>query len=605
MNMGKKTFRYKLIMLFGVSIMVPLIILGSLVSLYYNDYSRKVNARNVSNTVYMVSENLRIYLDDLKRLSISPNIYPDVLKYYQMLNKGSDDVSYRNYQLERNYHSLMHHLLTLSRKDIRGIAFIPANNPDHKVYAIDAQMGTFTENSDYNYQSGEWYREIKNSGGTPVFTAADTLEYYPQVNPNTGMKLKEACYDEGLFSVCRIVYDEKDRSTLGIIRVDASSLVIRDIFQRISTSPNSGLLLLDGQDHVIHASQPELDSLAAEVKDGMVIKAENDSYRCSVQPIDDSGWKLVYLDSIRDTDSETHKIVAMTLLMSFCCLLIGFTVFNVSSHRITRPVYSIIATMHEVEKGNLNVSCRTSPSANKEFTLISEAMNHMIDRLKNMINREYKAVISQRNAELLALQTQINPHFLYNTLNGFIALNRLNEKKKLEDSIIRLTSMFRYTCSNSGRTTIHGELQFIDAYLALQQLRFGDRLQYHIIVSKDADPIVIPRLLLQPLVENSIIHGMEPSDREFMLEVSVDRIGHPIFGMLTVFTIADNGVGFDAKHLPDTKRIGIKNVADRLELFQDFSFFQIKSVPGSGTWVHIILPEQSSRPDQSSGGMNS
>ena len=107
--MGKKTFRYKLIMLFGVSIMVPLIILGSLVSLYYNDYSRKVNARNVSNTVYMVSENIRIYLDDLKRLSISPNIYPDVMKYYQMLNKGSNDVSYNNYQLKRNYHTLMHH----------------------------------------------------------------------------------------------------------------------------------------------------------------------------------------------------------------------------------------------------------------------------------------------------------------------------------------------------------------------------------------------------------------------------------------------------------------------------------------------------------------
>jgi len=603
--MSKKTFRYKLIMLFSISIMVPLIILGSMVSLYYNDYSRKVNARNVSNTVYMVSENIRIYLDDLKRLSISPNIYPDVMKYYQMLNKGSNDVSYNNYQLKRNYHTLMHHLLTLSRKDIRGIAFIPANNPDHKVYAIDAQMGIFTENSDYNYQSGEWYREIKNSGGTPVFTAADSLEYYTQTNPNTGMKLKGACYNEGLFSVCRIVYDEKDRSALGIIRVDASSLVIGDIFQRISTSPNSGLLLLDGQNHVIHASQPELNSLAAKVEDGMVIEAENDSYRCSVQPIDDSGWKLAYLDSIRDTDSETHKIVAMTLLMSFCCLLIGFTLFNVSSRRITKPVYSIIATMHEVEKGDLNVRCRISPSANKEFTLISEAMNHMIDRLKNMINREYKAVISQRNAELLALQTQINPHFLYNTLNGFITLNRLNEKKKLEDSIIRLTSMFRYTCSNSGRTTIHGELQFIDTYLALQQLRFGDRLRYHITVSKDADPIVIPRLLLQPLVENSIIHGMEPSDREFLLEVSVDRVDHPIFGMLTVFTIADNGVGFDAKNLPDTKRIGIKNVADRLELFQDFSFFQIKSVPGSGTWVHIILPEPSAGPELASGGMNS
>ena len=601
--MEKKTFRYRLVMLFIVSIMVPLVVLGSTISLYYNDRSRRVNELNISNTLYMVSENIRIYLDDLKRLSISPNVYPDVMNYYLMLNQGSSDVSYSNYQLARNYRTLMQRLLTLSRQDIRGVAFIPANNPEDAVYTIDAQLGLLSEKTDYDYRSKEWYDEILGSGGTPVFSATDTLEYYNRINPNTGLELKGDDYEEGLFSVGRMVYDENDRSVIGIIRVDASSLVIRDIFQRISTSANSGLLLLDRHGRVIHTSRPGLAELAGRVEDGALMKAENDSYRCSVRTIDGSGWRLVYLDSTKDATSQTRSIVTIAMLMSFCCLLVGFAIFNVSSCKITRPVHSIIEAMREVEKGNLKVRCRLSPSVNQEFTLISEEMNHMIDKLETLINREYKAVISQRNAELLALQTQINPHFLYNTLNGFITLNRLEEKKKLEASILRLTSMFRYTCGGSGSTTIGEEMRFIEMYLALQQLRFEDRLQYRITVGEDAGRVVVPRLLVQPLVENAVIHGMEPSDKEFLLEVDAMSVEHPLFGALTVITVADNGVGFDANRLPGSKRVGLKNVAERLELFHGQSFLKVKSTPGTGTWCQIVLPQKPpGRPHQSSGG---
>ena len=600
--MEKKTFRYRLVMLFTVSIMIPLVVLGSMISLYYNDRSRRVSELNISNTLYTVAENIRIYLDDLKRLSISPNVYPDVMDYYLMLNKGSSEISYSNYQLARNYRTLMQRLLTLSRQDIRGVAFIPANNPENAIYAVDAQMGAISEKTDYDYRSKEWYDEILSSGGTPVFSATDTLEYYSRINPNTGTALKGSDYEEGLFSVGRMVYNENDRSIIGIIRVDASSLVIRDIFQRISTSANSGLLLLDRHSRVIHTSRPELTALAGLVEDGAFLKAENDSYRCSVRTIDGSGWRLVYLDSTKDATSQTRSIVTIAMLMSFCCLLVGFAIFNVSSCKITRPVHSIIEAMREVEKGNLKVRCRLSPSVNQEFTLISEEMNHMIDKLETLINREYKAVISQRNAELLALQTQINPHFLYNTLNGFITLNRLEEKKKLEASILRLTSMFRYTCGGSGSTTIGEEMRFIEMYLALQQLRFEDRLQYRITLDEDAGRVVVPRLLVQPLVENAVIHGMEPSDKAFLLEVDAMSVEHPLFGTLTVVTVADNGVGFDAKGLPGSRRVGLKNVAERLELFHGGSFLKVRSIPGAGTWCQIVLPRPPGGPHQSSGG---
>jgi len=270
--------------------------------------------------------------------------------------------------------------------------------------------------------------------------------------------------------------------------------------------------------------------------------------------------------------------------------LVGFLIFTFNSYRITAPVKNIINTMKQVEQGNLNVQTSIGRNMNREFTLIADALNNMIKKLDTHITNEYKAVISRRNAEYLALQTQISPHFLYNTLNGFITLNRLGDKKTLENSILRLTSLFRYTCSNEHTSTVEDEINFAQQYLFLQKLRFDDRLEFSVYMERDVQKCVIPKLLVQPLVENAVIHGMEPCDQPFLIEIYASRICHKTFGALLMICVIDNGVGFDKNKLNGTAHVGLNNIFERLELFRSDSIFIVKSTLGQGTACHIVIP---------------
>lgn len=583
----KRSFRFKLFTLFLISSIFPMLAMGTLASAYFSNQNSRVSEQNIVNTLYTVSENISIYLDDLKRVSISPNVYPDVMKYFRYLNTAQEEVSYENYLLGYNYRSLMQRLLTLSRQDIRGVAFIPRNNPDQVIYCIDTRLGINSQQRDYDYRSSKWYGEALASEGTPVFTASYSQEYYS----TSHLGLQPAADQEGLFSVTRVVYNDNARAVLGVIKVDASDTVIRNIFRNISTSANSGLLLLDNHGDLIWASNRELDSLAPRIRPGeSTLQSGVDSYSVYTQPIENAGWQLIYLDSARDAGNQIRGIFLFSTAIALCCVLVGFVIFTNYSRRMTKPVIRIVETMKQVEGGNLQARSVLPDYANQEFTVISDELNHMILQLETLINSEYKAVISQRNAEFLALQTQINPHFFYNTLNGLITLNRLEDKKKLEESILQLTALFRYTCNNRDQATVADELHFLKMYLALQQLRFEDRLQYRIELTEAARQVVIPRLLVQPLVENAVIHGMEPSDKAFLLEVDAFVEPHPVLGRLLVLSVADSGVGFDLRQSPVEKRVGLQSVAERLELFHSGGVFVIKSRLGEGTHSVILLP---------------
>lgn len=588
--MKRRTFRYKLVTLFLASIMLPMIVMGSSYTLYYNDQSSRAGEQNIINTLYTVSENIRIYLDDLKRLSISPSVYPDIINYYNLINNGSNEINYQNYLYERNYRQIMRRQLLIFREDIRGIAFIPQNNPSGGVHVIDMRLGSTSTTIGYDYLNKDWYPQVIAHGGSAVFAVADTLEYYDSVT-NNGPMVEKPVIEEGLFSVIRLVHHDSTRAVLGIIKVDASSQVIKDVLDNIETSENSGLLLLDSNGRVIHSTKDELKNLAPMLSLGQtVISTSADSYRCYTKTIGDTGWQLVYLDSNKDIFGKTRNVVLVFMALSSACIMVGFAIFNVFSNRITKPVRVIVDTMREVEQQNLGARCEIPEYANREFTMISDELNNMIEKLENLINSEYKAVISQKNAEFLALQRQINPHFLYNTLNGFITLNRLEDKKKLEQSILQLTALFRYTCSNVNITTIAEEMRFIEMYLTLQQLRFEDRLQFSLHVDEAVKDVAIPRLLLQPLAENAIIHGMEPSDKEFLLELYALHIDHPLLGSMVIITVRDNGVGFDAKQSHEGNRVGFQNVDERLELFKEGGTLHINSTPNVGTICQIILP---------------
>jgi two-component system sensor histidine kinase YesM len=275
------------------------------------------------------------------------------------------------------------------------------------------------------------------------------------------------------------------------------------------------------------------------------------------------------------------------ILISLVGFLISILFYNYFARRfISDPINKMMQVMKDAETGNLEA--RFIPNSITEINSMGVSLNDMIQQLNNHINTEYKLVLQQKNAEYRALQSQIQPHFIYNVLNGFFALNRLGKREVLEKSIMDLTGMLRYTLSIDEKTTIREELSFIEKYCALQKLRFEERLRYEISTEEGLEECSIPRLLVQPLVENAVKHGVEPLIRRCSVQIIVNKLIIDGNNFLRIL-VRDDGAGFD-KNRNHKESIGILNIKERLSLISAKSRFSISSSPGEGTDVSILIP---------------
>jgi len=189
------------------------------------------------------------------------------------------------------------------------------------------------------------------------------------------------------------------------------------------------------------------------------------------------------------------------------------------------------------------------------------------------------------DAEYRALQAQIQPHFLYNLLNGLVALNRMGERSALESSLHALKDMLRYTIEHGQRATVEEEFAFLELYCRLQKLRFEERFSYEFALEADAAPLPIPKLLVQPLLENAVIHGIEPGIGPGRARVSA-RI---VEGRL-LLTVEDDGVGCEIASINEHRRIGIGNVRERLALLYSSASLELEGSPGGGFRARISIP---------------
>lgn len=576
------TFKFRLLGLFFIWIAIPLILMSSLLSLYFNNLFIKQSDELFSNTLYSVSKNLQLYLDELKRLSLSPHVYDEVMNLLIYINQGEyakGENQFQKFTMTRNYTQSMLKVLYLSRNDVTGVLFMPINDTGNTSYVIKRMKEGLEEINDYTYKDKSWYSEAIEQDGAAIFSPVHEAPYY---------KSKNLMH---VFSVVRLIKDTDNKNYVGLLKVDASENIIKDIFDNISTSPNSVLVLLDQNKKIIYSTRKVSQQLLHNISQNkQTIKSDSDTFYISLESVPSTPWKLVYLSSKKDVLRRTSTIYYFTLLLGIICFAIAFIIFEITSKRVITPVKNIIAAMKKVEKGDLSAKVPIDDKSDDEFSLIAKALNKMTVKLSSHIDSEYRAVLCQRNAEYIALQTQINPHFLYNTLNGFITLNRIGDKQTLENAIIQLTALFRYTCSNAYLSTVQEEFSFLDKYLSLQKLRFDDRLDYHIDIHDTAKNISIPKLLVQPLVENAIIHGMEPSDQAILIDVYAYVEELALIGLSVIIIMKDNGVGFDVSTLKQKDRVGIKNIEERTELFNSKSFFEIQSAVGKGTSCYIIIP---------------
>ena len=251
--------------------------------------------------------------------------------------------------------------------------------------------------------------------------------------------------------------------------------------------------------------------------------------------------------------------VVIIFLCYFICITVAYMLFF-KRKWIRTPVNSILSTLKKLEDGDLDSRCIELDVL--EFNDIASSINRMAHQLQEKIKNEYELTLNQQKLQFEALQSQIRPHFIINTIYGFITLNQIGEKKLLNDYLYSFTHLLRYALLRETMTTLGNELQFLKNYCSLQHLRFGHRMNYNIQCPDQFHSFEIPKLLLQPLVENAVVHGIEPCIHPCLLTISVEKHCNSIY-----IIIEDNGVGFTPEDINSSSSIGIKNVETRIGLW--------------------------------------
>ena len=264
---------------------------------------------------------------------------------------------------------------------------------------------------------------------------------------------------------------------------------------------------------------------------------------------------------------------------------------------ITRPIRKLSEVTDQVAKGDLTV--RSDIRTGAEVGMLSDSLNTMIDKINELLEQVKKEQIRLRKAEFELLQSQINPHFLYNTLDTIVWLAEAGEQKKVVKMVGSLSEFFR-TSLNQGKDiiSIKEELQHVRSYLEIQQVRYQDILQYDIQVEEELYKYLIPKITIQPLVENALYHGIKNKRGVGKIIIS-GRREEDHFSIL----IEDNGIGISEERLSQV-RAGVKNKVStgkdiyglynvneriRLNFGEKYGIF-IESTYGKGTVVSVILP---------------
>ncbi|OBZ13911.1 hypothetical protein A7975_09810 [Bacillus sp. FJAT-26390] len=568
------TMRFKLTLIYTLSIVTPFIVLAFVLPYYFQGLLTKDTQQLSANTLAAVAANIETYFDDLERLTASPYLNDNILQALKIKASNQYDTAndYVRLQTDRALTSTLSAFFSNTREDIISTLVIPItgqaylNSRDHTLSLIDH----------YPFEEEDWYKKAEAANGKAAFINSHPQSYLSSESPAQ------------VFSVARLLKDPESGQPLGVIMSDAATNVLRKITANIHFNVSSIVAIMDENNQIIYANKPLSANIIQKIKmKPQSIKDNHDEYAAVYNQIDSAGWNIVALLNKSEINEKTRWIYEIGVLLSFGGLFVTFLLFLYLSQWIVEPFKRMFHVMKEVKRGNMKVQYESK--GKDEIAQLGGALNSMISQINELINSQYKAVLAQRDAEYQALQAQIQPHFLYNTLNGFIALNRNGDNKKLENAIFSLSGMLRYILRDHALSTIEREFAFLSQYLELQQLRFEDDLTISIHYDHELANFKLPKLILQPLVENAIIHGTEPDDKPNEVRVIASIvIGKE--GRLLAIEIADNGVGFEIKPNNESKHIGIANVRSRLQLTHPDSELMIKSRVGMGTTIHIYIP---------------
>lgn len=472
-----------------------------------------------------------------------------------------------------------------SREDIINIVFIDDNKQVFYNHDLELKEGI-------SFQNEEWYKRAIDED---KFIVTNSHIQY----------IFEKQYKWVVSCARKIDSPYYDRS-LGVLLVDLNYNLIQDMVSTIKLGQKGYMFILDEKGNIVyHPKQQLLYSgikqedigLILDSDDGNIrVREENSLKQYTITTSKYSGWKVVSSVYLDDIQSYKPRLINFFTIMGILAILISIIVSVLISRHILHPINNLVKTMHQVENGNLNAL--SNIKEDNEIGDLSNAFNLMINRVNELVRKNKQIEKNKRTNELKALQAQINPHFLYNTLDSIIWMAEVKNYRAVVDMTSSLAKLFRISISKGEKyITIRQEIEHVKNYLKIQKIRYGDNLDYHIEVDENILNSKIIKIIIQPIVENAIYHGIKNVPGGGFINIKVQKQNDNI-----IMVIEDDGVGMSkdeierlvSKEIISEKKIGgvgISNVDSRIKLYYGEEYgLKIDSELNEGTVVKVCIP---------------
>ncbi|NQX57919.1 sensor histidine kinase [Paenibacillus qinlingensis] len=568
----------KLITVFVILITVPIVTISMISYASYSKSIEKNTALYVNQISQKILERVDQYVSDIKRVTGSQIYMQDIQESLANPNKTVEE----NNRLQ-NF--------------VKGLNSL--KNDTESVYIFDnyGNMYDSTKNdtirADIRQQAVDLRQQVRNAQGSSIIistqkiTVGQTNKYY--------------------FSIARELKNTNSLEGIGMIIFDSRIQVIGDAVRELDEVTKGRTMVLDDQNTVIYDSEQkwistnvasnELVQKAVGAQGSFKVTIEGKSYLTSYTTSEVTGWKQIVFIPVDHLTEETRVTRDFTMILVLLSITVALVTSAIIAIALTRPLRTLMRTMKQVNKENLDVQIPVKYS--DEFGILAKHFNNMIRRINELVEEVYQTQNRKREAELRSLQHQINPHFIYNTLEVIRMTAEVKRDYEISEMTYNLGELLRYgILRGTDQVTIHKELDHLEKYLALQNFRFSKDIQLELNISEAHLSYPVIKLLFQPIVENAILHGFEMKEENCLITISsyVDK-------QAIYFTVRDNGCGMEDTQLKiirnamqglrqeNRNNIGIANVNERIILQYGASYgLQVSSEIEVGTAVTIVLP---------------
>ena len=573
------SIRTTILLSYFIVVMVSLAVFA-LVALRYTEKTVLQNAEEYSTQlINQVNSDIDSYMSYLRNTAILISSNTDVHDYLFDETENEEELKEKVERIIAQFRTILD-----TRSDIVNIGIIGENGR----YLLN--RGQFRLNQNIDLKDVEWIKQAYSNRGITTISSSHV------------QNVVEGRY-EWVVTLSRGLQNNSTKKSEGVFFVDLNYSSISELCDSISFGSRGYIYILDEQGNLIYHPQQQLlySGLKKErieevldTKERSFVTEDGKLYCFSKSS--ETGWTVVGVAYTADLLKNNEQTTRIYMISAVLILLVALALAYFLSDEITKPIKSLGNSMREVEKGNFD-HVMLDVRGDNEIDRLRANFNIMTGEIKNLMEQNVEEQRQKRKSELMALQAQINPHFLYNTLDSIIWMAEWGKNKEVVLMTSSLAKLLRQSISNQNEMVcVEDEVEYTRSYLTIQKMRYKDKLEYEIQVDPEILKCRVAKLILQPLVENAIYHGIKYKEGKGKVLVEGFRREQEM-----ILRITDDGIGMTEEQMSklfqkretDMRRnsVGVLNVHERIRLYYGKNYgLSFESRTGVGTKVEIHIP---------------